>query len=195
MQDNAFNDIYPRFVSSKSVHILTVIICLSLVISCQKAEGPEEKPKPQAEKSAPSPAKSVIEGKAEAPVKPETKSELETPKREEPSKVIASGNEAMQAPKEDAFKVPDGWEFHEPVLLWEREFDPPLIDISEMNSAGEYIAVQSGGEHSRPTAILFLDSKGNTKKEIPLKKYLSACHYVYFTHQGKTLCCRHELYG
>ncbi len=188
MQDNTLNYLYPRFVSGKTVRVLTVIICLLLAISCQKAEGPEEKPKPQAEKSVPSPAKSVIEDKAETPVKPETKSETEPRKQEEPSKVIASGKEATLAPMDDVFKVPDDWEFHEPVHIWEREFEPSLIDISEMNSAGEYIAVQGGGEYGIPTAILFLDRKGNTVREIPfdvIEKYVLPPDQVWLTYFGE----------
>jgi hypothetical protein len=73
----------------------------------------------------------------------------------------ASAQEAVQEPSKD---------FKPPVLLWEREFDPPLFDISDMNSAGEYIAIQGGLKDHFPAKILFLDSKGNTVREIPLEK-------------------------
>ncbi len=139
--------------------ILVALMFVSfLFTSCQKAKEPEGKKKVQAQKEElkPQPSETKSESKQEAKSQPEQQSP-------QPATAPKEIPQTASAPERET-------QFKEPVLLWEREFDPPLIDISDQNSAGEYIAIQGGGKEGRPTKILFLNSKGQTVRDIPLVK-------------------------
>jgi hypothetical protein len=86
----------------------------------------------------------------------------------------------------------------EPKLLWEREFDPPLIEISDRNSAGEYIALQGGrvDDAWNPTKILFLNSTGQTVREIELQKKekrILPPEQVWLTYPASLIISREEI--
>jgi len=135
-----------------------------LSVSCEKSPTPAGKKEVQAPKEE---AKQRLsETKPETPSKP-----LEKPSttlRE--TKVIQEKSEVKEIVPQTKHKSKKEAAFKEPVLLWEREFDPPLIEISGQNSAGEYIAIQGRRKEGRPTRILFLNNKGKTITEIPLGK-------------------------
>ena len=46
----------------------------------------------------------------------------------------------------------------QPVLLWEREFNPPIREISDQNSDGNFIAIQLDKDASHPQKIIVIDS-------------------------------------
>jgi hypothetical protein len=58
----------------------------------------------------------------------------------------------------------------EPVLLWEREFNPPIRELSDQNSDGNFLAFQLNKEGSGAPKLLVIDSKGKTKREELLPK-------------------------
>lgn len=152
--------------------ILSVLILMSILFtSCQKAKEVEEKKESQIQKEE------VKQDPSE--VKPEVQ-------LQQPSSPIAQ--KATDETPQTTSTSEKTFEFKEPVLLWEREFEPPLIDISDQNSAGEYIAIQGGGKEGRPTKILFLDSKGKTAREIPFgkkEKRKIPAEQVWLTYYGE----------
>jgi hypothetical protein len=126
-----------------------------LFISCQRSPTPEDK-------------KEVPVSKEESKQQPsEVKQEIYRKEQEKP--IIQSHKEKFRknitVPEKKA-------EFKEPILLWEREFDSPIREISDQNRNGEFLAIQLDKEEMKGKKILILDSKGNTKREeiLPEKK-------------------------
>ena len=153
------------------------IMCI-LSLSCQKAQPPEGKKEVQAQQEEVKQPQEV-EMKSEGQVKQQPEKAIsqepseekkETSLVKEPSPLTQEGQKKKKEKSPQSASQEKEVQFKEPVLLWEREFDPPLINISDQNSAGEYIAIQGGDKEGRPTKILFLDNKGKTIKEIPLAK-------------------------
>lgn len=141
--------------------ILTALILSSfLFASCQKAketEGKKEVLVQQAQKEE------VAQQPAEIKFI-ETKPEGQTKQEQTPQEIVGKEKEI---------------EFKEPVLLWEREFDPPIREISDQNSNGDFLAIQVKKEEGsgRPLMqkLLVIDSKGKTKREelLPKKKSIT----------------------
>jgi hypothetical protein len=161
-----------------AVVLFTLLFLGLFFAACQKMKEPEQKKGVEAQR------KELKQESSGAQVKggehpPVSKPEARGGQERSDTKV-----ETSQAPSETERKSA----FKEPVLLWEREFEPPLIDISDQNSSKEYIAIQGGGKEGRPTKILFLDSKGRTIREIPLgkkEKRKIPPEQVWLTHYGE----------
>jgi len=49
--------------------------------------------------------------------------------------------------------------FKEPTLLWEKEFDPPIREISDQNSNGEFLAIQLDKKGELAHKLLVIDAK------------------------------------
>lgn len=102
------------------------------------------------------------------------------------SPVNASGEHInLQSEHEQANK--NGWEIKEPELIWERKFEQPLSEISDINGGGNYIAIQ-GGREDQQTKLLFLDENGKTVREIPLRgkeKRQIPPEQIWLTHYGE----------
>ncbi len=189
------------------VFIAMLVFIGGLILSCQKAEGPREKAgqtrKVQTKQEAEGEeAKEGQKQSTNTTLQTEQKSEIQKERKAEGVQGEKAGVERNT--KEDATegttkegavkaemgeKAGDvGVEFKEPVLLWEREFSPPLIDISEQNSRGEYIAVQGGSKYLRPTKVLFLDGRGRTLREVDLRgiqKRRIPAEEVWLTYYGE----------
>lgn len=175
-----------RFITGMII-VLSVFL-IFLLLSCQKAKEPEGK-------------KGSAVQKEEVKPPPVGEGQPQTQEQGQPGETIPTAGAPVQGQPETqaipAEQVKEGTQtsesqgpvnFKEPVLLWEREFNPPLIDISEQNSNGEYIAIQGGGKEEKPTKILFLNSKGKTVREIALgkkEKRKIPAEQVWLTHYGE----------
>jgi hypothetical protein len=120
-------------------------------------------------------------------VKPEQEALEEEVKPHEVSSGVEPVSEEEELFVEEAVKK---FEFKEPTLLWEREFEQPLKGMSDLNSNGEYIAIEfKVGTHGRKAErILFLDNKGDTVREIPMggkEKRQIPAKEVWLTHYGE----------
>lgn len=76
--------------------------------------------------------------------------------------------------KEKGIPVVTKENFKEPQLVWERTFDDPIghiYAISDLTEKGNCIIITGrGGTPKRDRKLLFLDNKGNTRKEVVLGK-------------------------
>lgn len=152
----------------KTAIIFAALILLSfLFTSCQKAKETEAKKEVQAQREE-------VKQEPSETKPPETKAEIQSePSPQELKKEEGKGTPSTTTPVKEITK------FKEPVLLWEREFDPPIREISDQNSNGDFLAIQVKTEEGsgRPLMqkLLVIDSKGKTKKEelLPKKKSIT----------------------
>lgn len=154
--------------------LLVVVMILSLLMgACQKAKEPE--------------AKHGGTQKAEVKQPPVGEGQPQTQQQGQSGETTSvAGSPVQGQPETQAIPAEQVKEnvqtaesqgtgnFKEPVLLWEREFDPPIREISDQNSNGDFLAIQVKEEEGSGiplmTKLLVIDSKGKTKREETLVK-------------------------
>jgi hypothetical protein len=156
--------------------IISVIVPVMILSSCQKPNELQRGPQTQSAQTQQQAAPQVVTQTSTAST---TTEQMEThvqgttqPEENVPliSEVMTK-EELLAYLKEKSIPIITKENFKEPELVWERTFDDPIAHIyaiSDLTEKGNCIVTTGKGTFKTKRKLLFLDSKGGTRKKVVL---------------------------
>jgi outer membrane protein assembly factor BamB len=169
--------------------ILIAITIAVLTLSCQKAEEPKGDEKGQVQEKVFSEQKSESQSAEKKEIETKIVAEVESYDEAQPHKPSTKTqseemvplvtevmtNEEFQAYlKEKNIPIITKEDFKEPELVWEKTFDVPIEEISDLTEKGNSIALSTSRyttAKSKKKVLMFIDSDGNIQKKLEFRDF------------------------